>query len=59
MARPAVAAELARGIGESSGDVVAGSLASVCSKSVRDWERCLWKRARIKEAIDRADRAIE
>jgi len=40
MSRPAVTAGLAMGIGEGS-DVVTGSLISVCSKRVRDWERCL------------------
>ena len=56
---PAVADALA-GMEESgSGDVVVGSLVSVCSKRDGDWDRCLLKKARIEEAIDRVDRAIE
>jgi hypothetical protein len=45
--------------GSGSGDVVVGSLVSVCSKRDGDWDRCLLKKARIEEAIDRVDRAIE
>jgi len=45
--------------GGSDADVVVGSLVSVCSKRDGDWDRCLLKKARIEEAIDRVDRAIE
>lgn len=56
---PAVADALAGMEGSGSGDVVVGSLVSVCSKRDGDWDRCLLKKARIEEAIDRVDRAIE
>jgi len=58
--RATAVADAFAGIEESDGgDVVVGSLVSVCSKRDGDWDRCLLKKARIEEAIDRVDRAIE